>query len=248
MQNCVHRCDSWVATTTAKHPLQGLAFFLQTAPCMAAVCQQGFVAVKASLAMLRGTPPPPRNPFHSQAQACMQGCLYSMPACALPDSCVHACRYVGIKSLEPVGVFLPGEQNYPGGTPFDPLGFAQQPDAFVEQVRVHARTYCHRHAYTGTGTRTRQQPACLKSCACRAHRTGRPPVTSNHTRFLRLADFGPFSPVLVVGLGCTGGQGDEEWPAGHAGDAGLLRAGACACGGTLCGAVAVGVVAWLMPS
>lgn len=41
---------------------------------------------------------------------------------------------MGIRSLEPVGVFLPGDQNYPGGTPFDPLGFSQKPDEFVEQA------------------------------------------------------------------------------------------------------------------
>lgn len=44
------------------------------------------------------------------------------------------CRQVGIRSLEPVGVFLPGDQNYPGGTPFDPLGFSQNPDGFVDQA------------------------------------------------------------------------------------------------------------------
>merc|ERR1711976_637411 len=43
-------------------------------------------------------------------------------------------RYVGIKSLEPVGVFLPGEKNYPGGTPFDPLEFSKDAPAFVEQT------------------------------------------------------------------------------------------------------------------
>jgi len=33
-------------------------------------------------------------------------------------------RRVGIRSLEPVGVFLPGSALYPGGAPFDPLGLA----------------------------------------------------------------------------------------------------------------------------
>jgi len=42
-------------------------------------------------------------------------------------------RYVGIKSLEPVGVFLPGEPNYPGGGPFDPLNYAQDGATFVDQ-------------------------------------------------------------------------------------------------------------------
>ncbi|KAG2449203.1 hypothetical protein HYH02_005950 [Chlamydomonas schloesseri] len=43
-------------------------------------------------------------------------------------------RYVGIRSLEPVGVFLPGDQNYPGGGPFDPLNYAADADGFVEQA------------------------------------------------------------------------------------------------------------------
>eukprot|EP00879_Flechtneria_rotunda_P004588 GHRR01004843.1.p1 GENE.GHRR01004843.1~~GHRR01004843.1.p1 ORF type:complete len:406 (+),score=130.55 GHRR01004843.1:259-1476(+) len=43
-------------------------------------------------------------------------------------------RKVGIKSLEPVGVFLPGDQNYPGGGPFDPLQFSSKPDEFVDQA------------------------------------------------------------------------------------------------------------------
>jgi light-harvesting complex II chlorophyll a/b binding protein 7 len=44
-------------------------------------------------------------------------------------------RYVGIKSLEPVGVFLPGcpDINYPGGAPFDPLGFSKDAPGYVDQ-------------------------------------------------------------------------------------------------------------------
>lgn len=42
-------------------------------------------------------------------------------------------RFVGIKSLQPVGVFLPGTQTYPGGAPFDPAEFSRKPDAFLEQ-------------------------------------------------------------------------------------------------------------------
>jgi hypothetical protein len=42
-------------------------------------------------------------------------------------------RYVGIKGLEPVGVFLPGTQVYPGGVPFDPLQYSSKPDEFLEQ-------------------------------------------------------------------------------------------------------------------
>ncbi|GLC41317.1 hypothetical protein PLESTB_001076000 [Pleodorina starrii] len=43
-------------------------------------------------------------------------------------------RYVGIRSLEPVGVFLPGDKNYPGGGPFDPLNYAADADGFVDQA------------------------------------------------------------------------------------------------------------------
>lgn len=42
-------------------------------------------------------------------------------------------RYVGINSLQPVGVFLPGNQIYPGGVPFDPLKYSLSADEFVDQ-------------------------------------------------------------------------------------------------------------------
>jgi len=42
-------------------------------------------------------------------------------------------RYVGIKSLEPVGIFLPGNPNYPGSQLFDPLGFSNDAEKFAEQ-------------------------------------------------------------------------------------------------------------------
>lgn len=42
-------------------------------------------------------------------------------------------RYVGINSLQPVGVFLPGNQIYPGGVPFDPLKYSMSADDFVNQ-------------------------------------------------------------------------------------------------------------------
>lgn len=42
-------------------------------------------------------------------------------------------RYVGINSLQPVGVFLPGNQIYPGGVPFDPLKYSMSADEFVDQ-------------------------------------------------------------------------------------------------------------------
>ena len=42
-------------------------------------------------------------------------------------------RRVGIESLEPVGIFLPGCINYPGGQLFDPLGLSEEPAEFLEQ-------------------------------------------------------------------------------------------------------------------
>ena len=42
-------------------------------------------------------------------------------------------RYVGIRSLEPVGVYLPGDKNYPGGAPFDPFRLADDPEFFENQ-------------------------------------------------------------------------------------------------------------------
>jgi light-harvesting complex II chlorophyll a/b binding protein 7 len=42
-------------------------------------------------------------------------------------------RYVGIKSLEPVGIYLPGDVNYPGGAPFDPLGLSDDAARFEAQ-------------------------------------------------------------------------------------------------------------------
>lgn len=40
---------------------------------------------------------------------------------------------MGIKSLEPVGIYLPGDVVYPGGVPFDPLGLSDDAVAFEEQ-------------------------------------------------------------------------------------------------------------------
>jgi light-harvesting complex II chlorophyll a/b binding protein 7 len=48
-------------------------------------------------------------------------------------------RQVGIKSLEPVGVFLPGDENYPGGAPFDPLGLADDGDSFARLATSEVR-------------------------------------------------------------------------------------------------------------
>eukprot|EP01018_Ginkgo_biloba_P032164 Gb_21133 [translate_table: standard] len=41
-------------------------------------------------------------------------------------------RYCGIEALEPLGIYLPGDVNYPGGILFDPLGFSKDPVAFEE--------------------------------------------------------------------------------------------------------------------
>ena len=41
-------------------------------------------------------------------------------------------RYVGIESLEPVGVYLPGDTNYPGGGPFDPFNLSEDAERDVE--------------------------------------------------------------------------------------------------------------------
>lgn len=104
------------------------------------------------------------------------------------------CRYVGIRSLEPVGVFLPGDQNYPGGGPFDPLNYAADADGFVEQVRVRAPSaglsLCRGRGLCGM---------CGTSSAYDGRRSSAP-----------------------ASAGCQRGQ---ERAAGHACNAGLLRAG-----------------------
>ncbi|CAI0475698.1 unnamed protein product [Linum tenue] len=41
-------------------------------------------------------------------------------------------RYCGIEALEPLGIYLLGDENYPGGSLFDPLNFAGEPVAFEE--------------------------------------------------------------------------------------------------------------------
>jgi light-harvesting complex II chlorophyll a/b binding protein 7 len=42
-------------------------------------------------------------------------------------------RYVGIESLIPVGVYLPGDLNYPGGAPFDPFKLSDDAEEFEKQ-------------------------------------------------------------------------------------------------------------------
>lgn len=44
-------------------------------------------------------------------------------------------RYCGIEALEPLGIFLPGNINYPGGVLFDPLNLSEDPVAF-EDLKV----------------------------------------------------------------------------------------------------------------
>ncbi|KAM7518052.1 hypothetical protein LguiB_017014 [Lonicera macranthoides] len=41
-------------------------------------------------------------------------------------------RYCGIEALEPLGIYLPGDINYPGGTLFDPLNLSKDPATFEE--------------------------------------------------------------------------------------------------------------------
>lgn len=41
-------------------------------------------------------------------------------------------RYCGIEALEPLGIYLPGDINYPGGVLFDPLNLSEDPLAFEE--------------------------------------------------------------------------------------------------------------------
>ncbi|KAG0461410.1 hypothetical protein HPP92_021707 [Vanilla planifolia] len=41
-------------------------------------------------------------------------------------------RYCGIEALEPLGIYLPGDINYPGGLLFDPLGLSKDPLVFEE--------------------------------------------------------------------------------------------------------------------
>ncbi|PON54670.1 Chlorophyll A-B binding protein [Parasponia andersonii] len=41
-------------------------------------------------------------------------------------------RYCGIEALEPLGIYLPGDINYPGGALFDPLNLSNDPLAFEE--------------------------------------------------------------------------------------------------------------------
>ncbi|XP_058725445.1 chlorophyll a-b binding protein 7, chloroplastic isoform X2 [Vicia villosa] len=44
-------------------------------------------------------------------------------------------RYCGIEALEPLGIYLPGDINYPGGALFDPLSLSKDPEAF-EDLKV----------------------------------------------------------------------------------------------------------------
>jgi light-harvesting complex II chlorophyll a/b binding protein 7 len=64
-----------------------------------------------------------------------QGVAAIAAAQALLMSGPEAARAAGPGGLEPVGIFLPGDQNYPGGALFDPLGLAADPDAAV-RLRV----------------------------------------------------------------------------------------------------------------
>ncbi|CAM6097854.1 unnamed protein product [Calypogeia fissa] len=41
-------------------------------------------------------------------------------------------RYCGIEALEPLGIYLPGDINYPGGVLFDPLGLSKDVSAMAD--------------------------------------------------------------------------------------------------------------------
>lgn len=41
-------------------------------------------------------------------------------------------RYCGVEALEPLGIYLPGDINYPGGILFDPLKLSKDPVSFEE--------------------------------------------------------------------------------------------------------------------
>ncbi|KAB5557824.1 hypothetical protein DKX38_008733 [Salix brachista] len=41
-------------------------------------------------------------------------------------------RYCGVEALEPLGIYLPGDINYPGGILFDPLKLSEDPVSFEE--------------------------------------------------------------------------------------------------------------------
>jgi light-harvesting complex II chlorophyll a/b binding protein 7 len=60
--------------------------------------------------------------------------IWLIAACQIPLMAgPEYARYVGIDSLQPVGVFLPGDQVYPGGVPFDPLNLSEKADTFLDQ-------------------------------------------------------------------------------------------------------------------
>ncbi|KAL8491586.1 hypothetical protein ACS0TY_023253 [Phlomoides rotata] len=44
-------------------------------------------------------------------------------------------RYCGIEALEPLGIYLPGDINYPGGALFDPLNLSNDLDS-IEELKV----------------------------------------------------------------------------------------------------------------
>lgn len=55
--------------------------------------------------------------------------------CILQQVGPEYARYCGIEALEPLGIYLPGDINYPGGLLFDPLGLSNDPIAF-EDLKV----------------------------------------------------------------------------------------------------------------
>eukprot|EP00955_Chlamydomonas_euryale_P018982 202408-Chlamydomonas_euryale.AAC.5 len=142
-----------------------------------------------------------------------------------PSPYPHASRYVGIRSLEPVGVHLPGESNYPGGAPFDPLGFSKDAPGFVEQVGMSPRV-CRccdvcvpQHPAWQAG---RLHPAG-RFCGLRAQSTIPPSTCISHARAQMLR------PPFDMHPPCSGadGEGNQERPARNDCYARLLCAGGC---------------------
>ena len=50
----------------------------------------------------------------------------------LQIGCARICKILGIEALEPLGIYLPGDINYPGVALFDQLNLSGDPIAFQE--------------------------------------------------------------------------------------------------------------------
>lgn len=81
-------------------------------------------------------------------------------------------RFVGIKSLEPVGIYLPGDADYPGGAPFDPLGLANDAVAFeaakVAEIKNGRLALLAWAGFAAQAAATREGPVANLQAALRA--------------------------------------------------------------------------------